>query len=116
MGREELTLSVTGGHLWERVHQAIVDELATLHSGPHRFQLGGGTVLAARWQHRDSFDLDLAVGRDVPLRDLAEPGSRFRETMADLGGRATYHARQWVIDAGEVDIHGRICSQGGSTV
>ena len=25
MGREELTLSVTGGHLWERVHQAIVD-------------------------------------------------------------------------------------------
>ena len=57
MGREELTLSVTGGHLWERVHQAIVDELATLHSGPHRFQLGGGTVLAARWQHRDSCDV-----------------------------------------------------------
>ena len=106
MGREELTLSVTGGHLWERVHQAIVDELATLHGGPHRFQLGGGTVLAARWQHRDSFDLDLAVGRDVPLRDLAEPGSRFRETMADLGGRATYYERQWVIrfDAGEVDL------------
>ena len=106
MGREELTLSATGGHLWERVHQAIVDALATLHSGPHRFQLGGGTVLAARWQHRDSFDLDLAVGRDVPLRDLAEPGSRFRETMADLGGRATYYERQWVIrfDAGEVDL------------
>ena len=106
MGREELTLSVTAGRLWERVHQAIADALAHLHGGPHRFQLGGGTALAARWKHRDSFDLDLAVGRDVPLRDLGEPGNQFRRTMADLGGTATYHARQWVIefDAGEVDI------------
>ncbi len=106
MGREELTLSVTAGQLWERVHQAIADALANLHSGPHRFQLGGGTALAARWRHRDSFDLDLAVGPDVPLRDLGEPGSVFRQTMADLGGTATYHARQWVIefDVGEVDI------------
>ena len=106
MGREELTLPATGGHLWERVHQAIADTLANLHGGPYRFQLGGGTALAGRWKHRDSFDLDLAVGRDVPLRDLAEPGSRFRQTMADLGGTATYHARQWVIefDAGEVDL------------
>ena len=106
MGREELTLSATAGHLWKRVHKAIADALANLHGGPYRFQLGGGTTLAARWKHRDSFDLDLAVGRDVPLRDLAEPGSRFRQTMGDLGGTATYHARQWVIefDAGEVDL------------
>ena len=106
MGREELTLSTTGGQLWDRVHKAIADALANLHGGPCRFQLGGGTTLAARWKHRDSFDLDLAVGRDVPLRDLAEPGSPFRQTMADLGGTATYHARQWVIefDTGEVDL------------
>ena len=106
MGREELTLSVTAGQLWERVHRAIADALAHLHSGPHRFLLGGGTALAARWKHRDSFDLNLAVGSDVPLRDLGEPGSVFRQTMADLGDTATYHARQWVIefDAGDVDI------------
>ena len=55
---------------------------------------------------RDSFDLDLAVGRDVPLRDLAEPGNPFRQTMGDLGGTAAYHERQWIIefDAGEVDL------------
>ena len=106
MGREELTLSTTGGHLWDRVHKAIADALANLHGGPYRFQLGGGTTLAARWKHRDSFDLDLAVGRDVPLRDLAEPGNPFRQTMGDLGGTATYHERQWIIefDAGEVDL------------
>ena len=46
-----------------------------------------GTTLAARWKHRDSFDLDLAVGRDVPLRDLAEPGNPFRQTMGDLGAQ-----------------------------
>ena len=85
MGREELTLSATGGHLWERVHQAIADALANVHGGPYRFQLGGGATLAARWKHRDSFDLDLAVGRDVPLLDLAEPGNRFRQTMGTWG-------------------------------
>ena len=106
MGREELTLSTTGGHLWDRVHKAIADALANLHGGPYRFQLGGGTTLAARWKHRDSFDLDLAVGPDVPLLDLAEPGNPFRQTMRDLGGTATYHERQWIIefDAGEVDL------------
>ncbi|MCY4122651.1 MAG: hypothetical protein OXG72_17215 [Acidobacteria bacterium] len=106
MGREELTLSTTGGHLWDRVHKAIADALANLHGGPYRFRLGGGTTLAARWEHRDSFDLDLAVSRDVPLRDLAEPGNRFRQTMEDRGGTATYHERQWIIefDAGEVDL------------
>ena len=87
MGRETLTLSTTGGHLWDRVHKAIADALANLDGGPYRFQLGGGTTLAARWKHRDSFDLDLAVGRDVPLLDLAEPGSPFRQTMADLGAQ-----------------------------
>ncbi len=87
MGRETLTLSTTGGHLWDRVHKSIAAALASLHGGPYRFQLGGGTTLAARWKHRDSFDLDLAVGRDVPLRDLAEPGNPFRKAMGDLGGR-----------------------------
>ena len=106
MGRETLTLSTTGGHLWDRVHKAIADALANLHGGPYRFRLGGGTTLAARWNHRDSFDLDFAVGRDVPLRDLAEPGNPFRQTMGNLGGTATYHERQWIIefDAGEVDL------------
>ena len=106
MGREALTLATTGGHLWDRVHKAIADALANLHGGPYRFQLGGGTTLAARWKHRDSFDLDLAVGRDVPLRDLAAPGNPFRQTMGNLGGTAAYHERQWIIefDAGEVDL------------
>ena len=67
MCREELTLSTTGGHRWERVHKAIADALANWHGGPYGFQLGGGTTQAARWKHADSFDLDLAVGRDVPL-------------------------------------------------
>ena len=39
MGREELTLSTTGGQLWDRVHWAIADALANLHGGPCRFQL-----------------------------------------------------------------------------
>ena len=33
----------------------IAEALANLHGGPYRFRLGGGTTLAARWKHRDSF-------------------------------------------------------------
>ena len=66
------------------MNEPIARALAELDDGPHYFRLGGGTVLAARWVHRDSFDL--AVGRDVPLLDLAEPGNSFRQTMGDLGG------------------------------
>ena len=41
---------------------AILDEHVTPHTpGGEGWKLGGGTVLAARWQHRDSFDLDIQI-------------------------------------------------------
>ena len=41
---------------------AILDQHVTPHTpGGEGWKLGGGTVLAARWQHRDSFDLDIQI-------------------------------------------------------
>ena len=41
---------------------AILDEHVTPHTpGGEGWKLGGGTVLAARWKHRESFDLDIQI-------------------------------------------------------
>ena len=71
MGAEILTVTTSARRLWELVHRPIGHALAELDGGPHEFRLGGGTVLAARWHHRDSFDIDLVVERSVPLSELA---------------------------------------------
>ena len=42
MGREELTLSTTGGHLWDRVHKAIAD--ATLERDARTQLVGAGEI------------------------------------------------------------------------
>ena len=80
--------------LWELVHRPIGHALAELDGGPHEFRLGGDTALAARWHHRDSFDIDLVVDRTVPLRELANPSNPFDLTMRALGGTPEYLRRQ----------------------
>ena len=54
-GTYALTLAATAAHLWKLVtsgdHHALVNTHPTF--------LGGGTVLAARWHHRLSTDIDL---------------------------------------------------------
>ena len=106
MGREVLTLSTTGGRLWDVIHRPIGDALAQLDGGPYEFRLGGGTTLAARWHHRDSFDIDLTVDRNADLRGLASPYNPFDRAMRILGGTPEYLGRQWTIsfEAGQVDL------------
>ena len=103
---EELTLNTTGGRLWELVNAPIAESLAQLDGGPYEFRLGGGTTLAARWQHRDSFDIDLTVSTRANLRDLRDPDNPFQGTMRALGGNPEYLTRQWKVGfaAGEVDL------------
>ena len=103
MGDEALTLHTTGGRLWRAVRQPITDCLNELHGGPHECRLGGGTTLAARWGHRDSFDIDLTVSRGANLSSLR---ADFEPTMARLGGRAEYLVGRWKIDfgTGQVDL------------
>ena len=53
--------------------------------GPHERRLGAGTTLAARWHHRDSFDVDLTPS------DTANLGSLrlwLDDAMKQLGGRS----------------------------
>ena len=63
------------GRLWRAVRQPITACLAELHGGPHECRLGDGTTLAARWRHRDSFDIDLTVLREESLSSLGQTSS-----------------------------------------
>ena len=103
MGNEVLTLNTTGGRLWRTVRRPIAECISELHGAPHECRLGGGTTLAARWHHRDSFDVDLTVSTGANLSSL---GPRFEETMAKLGGKADYLEGQWKVgfEAGQVDL------------
>ena len=58
---DQLGLPEPAATLLRKTH-AILDEHVTPHTpGGEGWKLGGGTVLAARWEHRDSFDLDIQI-------------------------------------------------------
>lgn len=103
MGVERLTLPTTGGRLWRTVRDPIANALNGLHGAPYECRLGGGTALAARWRHRDSFDIDLTVATRVNLRSLPDD---FEETMRRMGGKPEYLVGRWVVtfDIGQVDL------------
>lgn len=60
---------------------AVVDEVIREHDVPFPIQIGGGSMLARRYGHRKSKDLDLFV-TDARLVKWCSP--RFNETAADL--------------------------------
>ena len=83
-----VTLPEPGRNLWEKTYKTVEEELK--HIGQPR--LGGGTVLAARWGHRTSVDIDLSIEPRSKRKDrldrldrLVVPGSRFHDKMKNLG-------------------------------
>ena len=76
--------------LWLRTRDAIRESLAEV--GGAEYQIGGGTVLAARWGHRISYDVDLTLPETLTLHRLENPvESRFEHRMRELGGRPEYY-------------------------
>ncbi len=94
---EVLTLRTTAGPLWRLVRKAVAECLAELPGAPHECRLGGGTTLAARFQHRDSFDIDLTTG---PGTNLGYLRPRLEEALTKLGGRPRYRDDHLKIDFG----------------
>ena len=83
---EKLTLPSPANALFQSVHSALDELIRPVSPGGTIGRLGGGTTLAARWQHRRSTDIDITVpvgtglGRYDPRRD-----NRLVERMAALG-------------------------------
>lgn len=82
---EELTLPEPAGRLWLEIHGLI--ERTFAQQGGCR--LGGGTLLAARWKHRISVDIDLTIEpmgrRPQEIRNLIREENPFRREIERLG-------------------------------
>lgn len=103
-----LTLPPPAGTLWHAIGETVREELRNISDRQTRYAIGGGSILAARWKHRYSYDIDLVVQPDTPLGMLAEannPAARFEARMRALGGNPAFHAmaRLWTVsfDEGE---------------
>ena len=79
--------------LWLRTREVIRSNLHGLQDPPVEYRLGGGTILAARWLHRESADIDITVDDDTSLHRLGDPvQSAFEEQIQieALGGESRF--------------------------
>ena len=83
---DELRLPEPARGLWLRTRDAIRTSLAEI--GVSEYAIGGGTILAARWQHhRASDDVDLTLPPNARLDRLDDQQAcGFRRRMEQLGG------------------------------
>ncbi|MYD87496.1 MAG: hypothetical protein F4Y14_15745 [Acidobacteria bacterium] len=81
MSAERLQLPEPAGTLWTRVREPLKRALESL-GAPMELKLGGGTVLAARWKHRSSHDIDIVVPEKTNLWTY---GAALDDAMTALG-------------------------------
>lgn len=70
------------GALWDASHARLQAALNEAPEGPHEWRIGGDTILAARWGHRTSFDIDVTVGRNTNLSELRTGAGGHMEALA----------------------------------
>ena len=90
--------------LWLRTRDAIRQSLAEIDAS--EYAIGGGTILAARWQHhRASDDIDLTLPETARLDRLDDRRTcGFRERMERLGGNPERHGVVYRIAFGDQGI------------
>ena len=108
MAPPKLNLPAPANALFERTHRVLDDLIWPITPNRTAGRLGGGTTLAARWQHRRSTDIDIAVpvgtglGRYDPQRD-----PRLIERMAALGAthaNVRFRSFTFVFPDGKLDL------------
>lgn len=102
-----MTLSEPARRLWLLAYDAIEKHVNALSRGPHEIRLGGGTVLAARWKHRTSFDIDLTLSPEAKIARLtAENNPALDATLRALGGTPEHEPPNYRVrfETGWIDI------------
>ena len=89
---EDLTLPNPAREFWLETRDAVRRALEQLEPGIE-YRIGGGTILAAKWKHRGSFDVDIQVGKDTRLEELKSDAYRWlHKEIERLGAKAEYNA------------------------
>ena len=85
---ERLTLPEPARTLLRSAAPALIATLDEICEGRRPWALGGGTVLAARWRHRKSNDLDIFVPEENSIETLREEvNPKFRRAMEKCGAQ-----------------------------
>ena len=101
---ERLRLPAHAGALWRTTREITRRGIAELTGESSSYSIGDGTILAARWKHRSSGDIDIVVAEETrPGSVLARPDSRFRNEIETLRGTITHRARGRLVTAGWAD-------------
>ena len=104
---ERLNLPEPARSLWLRTRDTLETALDGLDAAAGGWRLGGGTILAARWGHRHSTDIDLTVNERTVLRELSPQWNlEFEDTMRALGGEPKFQSNEYSIrfDAGRLHM------------
>ncbi len=90
--------------LWTR-HREAIERIATTPGGESRIMLGGGTLLAARWKHRESTDIDVLLPDRDNLNDALKNGPL--DLAAATGGEhkeSSRHRLKVELETGMLDV------------
>ena len=88
---DDLTLPNPARKFWLETRDAVRRALEQLEPGIE-YRIGGGTVLAARWKHRGSFDVDIQVGKDTRLEEFKSGAYRWlHKEIERLDAKAEYN-------------------------
>ena len=101
-----MTLPEPARRLW-LAYGAIEEHVLALSRGPHEIRLGGGSVLAARWKHRTSYDIDLTLSPEARTTRLtAENNPALDAALRALGGTPEHEPPNYRVkfEAGWIDI------------
>ncbi len=106
--RPEMELPEPAAALWLRVRDVLEDALRDVLRDGSRAGLGGGTVLAATWNHRKSNDIDVKIYRAGTLGQMdAERNGHCVRTLERAGGRLIANNERQMVFAfsdGELDV------------
>ena len=102
---ERLNAPEPAASLWRRIAPVLDDATLEFLRPGERWTLTGGTVLAARWGHRRSVDIDLRLDPGGPDRLAAAKAVRFHKAMEAAGatGGRQWH-RQITVDFGRSEL------------
>ncbi len=90
---DDLTLPNPARKLWLETRDIVRKALEQLQPGIE-CRIGGGTILAAGWKHRGSFDVDLQVPKGTKLDELQGAAYGWLDTeLKRLGAKPGYRAR-----------------------
>ena len=79
--------------LWTRTRPILVRSLGLVQTSGVEYALAGGTILAARWSHRKSHDIDVIVPPSTKIHKLADGDTNpLAQEMSAAGGRTAYNA------------------------